>query len=142
LKRILIILGILCIILFVLILYQKSDITNEEGIKIFYKNQEFYLSYSEIRLHKQVSFTTNRDDVFSGYNIFNILSSIDISTSSNSNFTLQSRDGGSLKLTKEENETFYLVFQEDTTGQFIRLVIPTDEFSQRWIKYIVTIEIE
>jgi len=27
-------------------------------------------------------------------------------------------------------------------GQFIRLVVPTDEFSQRWMKYLVEIEIE
>ena len=47
-----------------------------------------------------------------------------------------------INLTKEENEILYLVFQEDAGGQFIRLVIPTDEFSQRWIKYLVAIEIE
>ena len=141
-KKILLILVILILILLAFIFYQKSKVTNEEGIKIINKDQETFLSYSKIRSNEQISFTTNRDDSFNGYDLSNILISLDIPTNNETQYIFYSKDGGTLNLTKEENETFYLVFQEGATGQFIRLVIPSDEFSQRWIKYIVAIEIE
>ena len=141
-KKIVIVLVILIIILFALIIYQKSNTTGDKGIRIIYKDQETFLSYSKIRLNEQISFTTNRDDSFNGYDLSNILISLDIPTNNETQYIFYSKDGGTLNLTKEENETFYLVFQEGATGQFIRLVIPSDEFSQRWIKYIVAIEIE
>ena len=140
-KKILLILVILILIILTLTIYQKSKVTDEEGVKITYKDRETFLSYSQIRSNKQISFTTNRGDRFNGYNISNILNSIDVPLNSNSQYILHSKDGGTLKLTKEVNEIFYLVFQEDDTGQFIRLVIPTDQFSQRWIKYLTAIEI-
>ena len=141
-KKIFIILVILIIILLALIIYQKSKVTDEEGIKITYKDRETFLSYTKIRSIKQVSFTTGRGDKFNGFDFADVLRSLKIPTDIETEYNLHSKDGGTLNLTKEENEIFYLVFQEDATGQFIRLVIPTDEFSQRWIKYLVALEIK
>ena len=141
-KKIFIILVILILILLALTIYQKSKVTDEDGIKITYKDQETFLSYSKIRLDKQISFTTERGDNYNGFNFDDILKSIKIPTDIETEYILHSKDGGSLNLIKEKNETFYLVFQEDASGQFIRLVVQTDEFSQRWIKYLVAIEIE
>ena len=141
-KKIFIILAILIIILLALLIYQKSKITDEEGIKITYEDQETFLTYSKIHSIKQVSFTTERGDKFNGFDFADILKSLKIPTDIETEYILHSKDGGSLNLIKEKNETFYLVFQEDANGQFIRLVIPTDEFSQWWIKYIVRIEID
>jgi hypothetical protein len=141
-KKIILFLVILIIILLALIIYQKSKVTDKEGIKITYKDRDTFLTYSKIRSIKQVSFTTERGDKFNGYDLSNIINSIDISTNIETEFIFHSKDGGTLNLTKEENEKFYLVFQQDSNGQFIRLVVPTDEFSQRWIKYMVAIEIE
>ena len=141
-KKILLILITLILILLALIFYQKSKATDEEGIKITYNDQETFLSFSKIRLNEQISFTTGWGDCFNGYEFADILNSLKISTDIETEYIFHSKDGGTLNLTKEENETFYLVFQEDATGQFIRLVIPTDEFSQRWIKYLVAIEIK
>ena len=141
-KKIILFLVILTIILLALIIYQKSKIINEEGIVITYKDRETFLSYSEIHSIKQISFTTGRGDKFNGFDFADVFKSIKIPTDIETEYILHSKDGGSLNLIKEENEIFYLVFQEDATGQFIRLVIPTDEFNQRWMKYLVTIEIE
>lgn len=141
-KKIFIILVILILILLALIIYQKGKVTDEEGFKITYKNREIFLSYSEISSNEQVSFTTERGDRFSGFDFAEILKILKIPTDIRTEYIFHSKDGGTLNLTKEKNETYYFVFQEDATGQFIRLVIPTDEFSQRWIKYLVAIEIK
>lgn len=141
-KKLFIILVILILILLTLIIYQKSKVIDKEGIKITYKDRDKFLSYTEIRSIKQVSFTTERGDKFNGFDISDVLKSLKIPINIETEYILHSFDGGTLNLTKEKNETFYLVFQEDATGQFIRLIIPTDEFSQRWIKYMVAIEIE
>lgn len=141
-KKILLLLVALILILLALIMYQKSKVTDEEGIMVTYKDRETFLSYTKIRSIKQVSFTTERGDKFNGSDFADVLKILKIPTDIRTEYIFHSKDGGTLNLTKEKNETCYLVFQEDATGQFIRLVIPTDEFSQRWIKYLVAIEIE
>ncbi len=141
-KKILVILVILILILLALTFFQKSRVVDKVGIKIIHKEQESFLSYTKIRSKEKISFTTSSGDVFNGYDIFSILTSLDIPINSDSKYIFHSNDGGTLNLVKEKNEVFFLVFQEDATGQFLRLVIPTDEFSQRWIKYLVAIEIE
>ena len=141
-KKIILFLGILIIILLALTFYQRSKVTDQEGIKFTYKNQKTHISYKQIRSCKKINFTAKSGDMFNGYDILGILNSIAVPVNSDSKYIFHSKDGGTLNLIKEENEIFYLVFQEDTSGQFIRLVVPTDEFSQRWIKYLVAIEIE
>ena len=110
-KKIILILVFLILILLALIFYQKSNVTDEEGIKITYQDQETFLTYSKIRSIKQASFTTERGDKFNGYSLSSILKSIDIPKNIETEFIFHSKDGGTLNLTKEENETFYLVFQ-------------------------------
>ncbi len=141
-KKIFIVFVILIIILLALIFYQKSKIVDDEGIQITFQNRKIFLSFSKIRSNKQISFTTNRNDNFNGYDLSSIFISLDIPTDNDSQYIFHSKDGGTLNLTKEVNEIFYLVFQQEADGQYIRLVIPSDEFSQRWIKYLVAIEIE
>ncbi|MDA3813072.1 MAG: hypothetical protein PF570_02340 [Candidatus Cloacimonetes bacterium] len=141
-KKILIALVILIIILLALIFYQKSRINDDEGIQITFQNRKFFLTFSNIRLNEQISFTTNRDDSFNGYDLSSILISLDIPTDNDSQYIFHSQDGGTLNLTKEVNEIFYLIFQQEADGQYIRLVIPTDEFSQRWMKYLIAIEVK
>ncbi|MDP8202594.1 MAG: hypothetical protein P9M11_10715 [Candidatus Tenebribacter burtonii] len=141
-KKILLILVILILILLALSYYQKSKATDGEGIKITYKDQETFLTYSKINSSEKVSFTTGRGDKLNGFDLANILKSLNIPTDIKTEYILHSKDGGRLNLIKEENERIYLVFQHDARGQFVRLVIPSDEFSQRWIKYLETIEIK
>jgi len=140
-KKIFIILVLLILILLALLYYQKSNATDEKGIKITYKGSETFLTFTKIHSYEQMSFTTEGGDKFNGFDFDDILNSLDIPANSETQYILHSKDGGTLNLTKVENETFYLVFQEDAIDQFIRLVIPTDEFSQRWIKYLIAIEI-
>ena len=141
-KKIILILVILILILLALTFYQKSKVVDNAGIKIIYKDQESFLSYTKIRSKQQISFTTNNGDMVKGYDISSLVNAVDIPINGDSEYVFHSNDGGTLNLVKEENEVFYLVFQEDASGQFLRLVVPTDEFSQRWIKYLVAVEIK
>jgi len=141
-KKILIILIMLIIILISLSYFQKNRSSNKDGIEISYKGQSRFLSYSKILSFEKSNFTTIQNHEMNGFELFKVLEELDISTSTETEFIFQSEDGGSLKLIKKPNEAFYLVFQEGANGQYIRLVIPSDEFSQRWIKYITSIEIK
>ncbi|NQT65353.1 MAG: hypothetical protein HQ554_04150 [FCB group bacterium] len=141
-KKILIVLVILISILLALIFYQKSNVNDEDGLRIIFNNRETFLTFSKINSFEKVSFSTDRGDKFEGFDFADVLKSLDISTNNDSQCVFHSKDGGTINLTKKEHEIFYLVFHEDANGQFIRLIIPTDEFSQRWIKYLIAIEIE
>ncbi|MDP8267637.1 MAG: hypothetical protein P9L97_02800 [Candidatus Tenebribacter davisii] len=137
-KKILIILGILIVILFLLLYFQKSKKTDETGIKIIHNNKVEILTFSKLNSFEKISFTTARGDKFSGYDLTAILNSKKIPADSKTTYSFHSNDGGTLNVNKEESEFLYLIFQDD----YIRLVIPSDEFSQRWMKYISEIEIK
>lgn len=141
-KKILIILIILIIILLSLSYFQKSRSSHEEGIEISYRDQSRFLPYSKILSFEKSNFSTKQTHEMNGYDLVKTLEALDIPVSIETEYSFQSKDGGTLKLIKKQNETFYLVFQESADGQYIRLVIPSDEFSQRWLKYITSIEIK
>lgn len=141
-KKIFIILIVLIIVLLSLSYFQKSRSSKKEGIELVYKDHSKFLSYSKLLSLEKSNFSTKQDHEMNGYDLVKTLEAIDIPTSIETEFVFHSQDGGTLTLTKKQNETFYLVFQEGADGQYIRLVIPSDEFSQRWIKYITSIEIK
>jgi len=141
-KKIFFILSILIIILLSLSYFQKSRNIHKEGIEISYTDQSRFIPYSEILSFEKSNFSTNSNHEMNGYDLVKTLEALDIPVNIESEFVFYSKDGGTLKLVKKQNETFYLIFQEGTDGQYIRLVIPSDEFSQRWIKYITSFEIK
>jgi len=141
-RKILIILSVLIIILIALSYFQNSYNSSVEGIELFYKDQNWFLPYSKILSFENSNFSTMQNQEISGYDLFKILETLDIPASIGTEFVFRSKDGGNLKLIKKQNETYYLVFQENSDSQFVRLVIPSDEFSQRWIKYLTSIEIK
>jgi len=140
-NKVLIILSVLLIIFFALVLYQRSHETIEKGISFLYNNQSTFLSYCELGKFKQHTFVTKRGDNYSGYDLTEILSSLNVIINNETDITFRSIDGGKLTINKLDKEHLYLVFTDNNIDQFVRLVIPSDEFSQRWIKYIKSIEI-
>lgn len=141
-KKVMIILAFLIIIFFALIFYQRSNVSIEDRLSIKFDDQELFLSYSKLRSNEQISITTARGDDYLAYDLSNIFKSLKIPFNKDTSYTFRSNDGGSLTIKKADHEDFYLVFDEDANGQFIRLVIPTDQFSQRWIKYLRSITIK
>ena len=86
-KKIAIVLIILILILLALIFYQKSKETDEDGIKVIYKNQETSLSYTKIRSNENVSFSTERGDKYNGFDLTSILESLNIPTDIETKYT-------------------------------------------------------
>lgn len=73
------------------------------------------------------------------------LSHIFNSMTLNSNWqslTFFSSDGAQLKVSKDEYNSLFLTQVKDGEGYYLRLVIPTDDFSQRWLKYINRIQMQ
>ncbi len=141
-KKILIIFSVLIIILFSISYFQKSRSNHEEGIEISFRDQKRFLPYSKILSIEKSNFSTKQNHKMNGYDLVKILKALDIPASIETEYSFHSKDGGTLKLIKKQNETFYLLFKEDADGHYLRLIIPSDEFSQRWLKYITSIEIK
>lgn len=99
------------------------------------------LSYVDIQKNEQISFVTERGDNMTGYQLLEILENMQINTQEIEGYIFRSLDGGTLELSKDDEAQFYLIFQDVLDKQDVRLVIPTDQFSQRWIKHIIEIEL-
>lgn len=67
----------------------------------------------------------------------NVLALFDVDEKGLTAITFFANDGGSLKVDSTELEKLYL--QELENGTY-RLVIPSDQFKQRWLKNITSIE--
>ena len=87
-----------------------------------------------------MSFQTNRGDEYSGYQLVSLLQKNGISDYKS--LILFSEDGGSLHLKKDDIANAYLIWLDDTEKPNLRLIISTDEFGQRWMKYLTAIEIK
>ena len=141
-KKIIWFLIILIVVLVITLLIWHRDTETNGGIKITFSKKHFILSYDDLNKLNPESFTTNRGDEFSGYKLDNIFNYFHIQSDEYSRIIFHSSDGASIKLKKQASETYYLVLLDENEGQFLRLVIPSDEFGQRWIKYIKQIDLE
>ncbi|MCF7911516.1 MAG: hypothetical protein K9M99_03230 [Candidatus Cloacimonetes bacterium] len=56
--------------------------------------------------------------------------------------TFISRDNAQLTIDKEELDSLYLSMISNGEESYLRLIIPTDDFHQRWLKYITQIELK
>jgi hypothetical protein len=138
-KRVVLILTSLLIVLAVLLFIVNRDRNLKDGIVIRQAETEQTISLKQISKLEMHSFSTVRGDNFSGYSLLDILDSQE--TSFQKYLVLFSVDGGSLRLNADEIQNSYLVLMDDTETPSLRLIIPTDEFGQRWMKYVKTIEV-
>ena len=135
-KKIFLILIALIIVLVCLSIYQKSKNNKSESLLILINNKNIEVSYSKIKKLQQMDLEIKK---YSGYSLKEVLTSIKIKIEDYKEFTFYSIDGG--RISFDEIENFYLVFIEDSNEEYLRLVIPQDDFSQRWLKHVNKIEI-
>jgi len=141
LKKIIIILAILVILLVALSIIRQKQNENFAGIMIEHKDQIFKLSFDRFEKLNRENFVTLSGDEFQGIRIDKILEYFKIDSSSIPKIKFISRDGLRATIKKAEIEETYLVLKEKNNEQYFRLIIPEDEFKQRWIKYVSKIEL-
>ncbi|MCF7794498.1 MAG: hypothetical protein K9N09_04265 [Candidatus Cloacimonetes bacterium] len=135
-KNNLLILAILIVLLAALLLIWNRDENLEDGIVIMQNDQELIISFPQIDKLQKHNFTTNRGDEFTGILLSEILENYDYNK-----LKLHSSDGGNLILNREDISNAYIIEMDDIDERSFRLIIPTDEFRQRWMKYIKSIEL-
>jgi hypothetical protein len=59
-----------------------------------------------------------------------------------SNISFLSRDNARLIVDRNELENIYLAYITADEEPYVRLVIPSDDFHQRWLKYISQIQLQ
>ena len=138
-KKIIIALIILIAALISLSYYWQSISPETDGLEIELNGKIDNISGKALLQLKLDSFTTARGDEFSGWKLSNILNLAKIEIPKE--LTLFSKDGGSLKINDEEAKVAYIVTGSKNGENYFRLIIPTDEFGQRWLKYITKISI-
>ncbi len=138
-KKIAYILIVLILILFGLIFIRKLRTEKLEAIKIITGNQEFYLkNLSKIEMQK---IKTKSEDKFSAASIQKILESFEIHEKKFIRITFISEDGAGISFKRDEVSKLFLVQQKEKKQKKFRLIVPDDEFKQRWLKNIKYIEL-
>ena len=139
-KKILFFLSILIIILVVLSTIWRRTVNLPEALQIIKDDEVHTLSWQKLQQLPTCDFQTKRGDSFSGYKLSDILSLFELD--GEANITFHSIDGGRLKLNRSEFGTLYLVLMDTEKELRLRLIIPEDEFGQRWMKYVNRIVLE
>jgi hypothetical protein len=139
-KKILFFLSILIIILIVLSTIWRRTVNLPEALQIINDDRIHTLSWQKLQQLPTCDFQTERGDSFSGYKLSDILALFELD--GEENITFHSIDGGSLRLKRSEFGTLYLVLMDTEKELRLRLIIPEDEFGQRWMKYVNRIVLE
>ncbi len=137
-KKIVIVLIVLISVLVAISIYWQNISPKIDGLEIVISGNSFKFSATELYQLKQEQIITIRGDEFVGWKLLDLLALAD--SADLQEIKLFSRDGGSLKLNATEISSGYIIVAGKKGEKFYRLIIPTDEFGQRWMKYIVRIE--
>ena len=160
-KRILIILTILVVIVIgalnIIQSQEKKELAESESVLVYLNDEEIgKLQKSEIKkesiefnatFKRKVGAATEKQ--YKGMPLHNILELIDISPNGDYTISIVAKDNYSIDLTKDEflkEDNVYLVYEEeakelDKESKPYMLVIKDDEFSTRWNKQVVKIQI-
>ena len=138
-KKITYLLVVLILILFLLIFIRKLRTEKLEAIKIITGNQEFYLkNLSKIEMQE---IKTKSENKYSAVSIQKILESFEIHEKKFIRIAFISGDGAGISFKKDEIPKLFLVQQKEKKQKKYRLIVPDDEFKQRWLKNIKYIEL-
>lgn len=136
-KKILITLLVLFILLAALILLRQNEAA--PGLKIISTAKEQIITFEEIESLAKYDFNTLRGQTYQGWLLTDILTLAGITNYSD--LILRSVDGAKINLTKELISESVLIRTEENDTSYFRLIIPSDEFGQRWMKYLVSLEV-
>ncbi len=138
-KRIIAILIGLTLILLIAVYINTQNQNNNAGLTIKY--EEIEKNISDLSNYESTRITTKKGKDYLAFPLTKMINSIGIKEVQFSKITFHSSDGGTLAVNGNELANLYLVENKKGKEQYLRLVIPTDDFSQRWLKYIVMIEL-
>lgn len=138
-KRTLLILALLIIVFLSLLLIWKSDNGEINSLRIEFQGKIFIVE--DLTVFQPRKIETRRGDLYSGYSLAEILSVFHIDPAELTKLTFASADGAILQLDITELDELFLVLEQNNKSLSIRLVIPDDEFAQRWLKYIRVIKL-
>ncbi|HPR18162.1 MAG TPA: hypothetical protein PLD62_07940 [Candidatus Cloacimonadota bacterium] len=139
-KKIVFVLVLLVIILAVLLWLRSSEQISPNLLLIRYQRIDFILNSDELQNITKDDFKTKQGADFQGWKIRDILQQHGIDKFAYLIF--HSADGGSLRLPAEETENAYFIEMKDAPSLSFRLILPYDEFKQRWLKFVNRIEVE
>lgn len=139
-KRIIPILVVLIVILLALSWWQRKATVAQDVDLMIHTSQGMHgVQYQQLQALPTSQVPTNRGDTLKLIRMQDLLEALDISWHGITSVTLTSEDGGSLTVDAAELPKLYLQMNQKAESQYLRLVIPSDEFAQRWLKYITTI---
>jgi len=138
-KKTLIILTILILFLLVLLTIWKKD----KPAQAFFTIEQDYqdLMVDDLQVFEQQEITTSQGEKYRAYSLTEIFSALKLNTTELREIEFESIDGAVLKVNASELENLYLIKVDYNDSDYIRLIIPQDEFPQRWLKYIETIKL-
>jgi len=138
-KKILTVLFILIVFLIGLIFYWNSTNKRTSGIEIIISHKIYYLK--DLNKYKPEQISTCKGEL-TGYNVKSILNSLSLSNNDFAVIDFISKDGGKISIHQKELDDLYLTIQTQNNQNYFRLVIPSDEFNQRWLKYVTKIKLK
>ncbi|MDD3051519.1 MAG: hypothetical protein PHR06_10280 [Candidatus Cloacimonetes bacterium] len=147
-KKIILILIAVSVALISLIIYQKSVYKAPlVALEIIFNERVYQLTDLEKFTENEVNVahikrTNDSSSTISAYRVESILSHYQIDTQNINSVSFLSRDGGKILIKSDELSNMYLTESDNETESYIRLIIPTDPFANRWLKYVEKIVIE
>ncbi|GEM_PF-4403278 len=139
-KRIFWYLGAILLVALVLgtLLYLRhDDSTVSPGPSVVCEGREFVLA--KLKLPPATTVTGRDGKQYAGQPMIEILRACNITEGSFSKLTFSTKDGMTLSIEARELAALYL--SGDSTGEW-RLIIPSDEFKQRWVRQIDRIDVQ
>ncbi|MDY6915611.1 MAG: hypothetical protein SVM86_04800 [Candidatus Cloacimonadota bacterium] len=139
-KKIIITLLILILLLAVLLVIRNLTQTEFNGLSIKYLGKEFQVKNKQLRnMERQVIWAD--DKKYDTLPLQEVLQQFPIKLENIQAVTLISKDGGALNLKNEELSDAYLALKKQKNELQLRLILPKDEFKQRWLKRVVEIQV-
>jgi len=136
-KRIISILFSLIIVLILITYFNNKYWNNPDELII--KFGEISKSISSLSDYETTSITTKKGDNYIALSVMTIVNSLDIKEEEITKITFHSSDGGSMLVRGSELKKLYLIENKENNKKYYRLIIPNEDFSQRWLKYITKI---
>ncbi|HCX73935.1 MAG TPA: hypothetical protein DHM37_09475 [Candidatus Cloacimonas sp.] len=139
-KNILIVLLVLILLLAAMLVVRNINRSDFNGLKVAYLGREYLLQKDHInQLELQVLWADNQK--FQAISIDEVLKYFSLHPKDIRTITFVSADGGALNLKSEEIHKAFLALQREGKQQYFRLIIPEDEFRQRWLKRVVELQV-
>jgi hypothetical protein len=124
-------------VLAALLLLRHREAAGSNGPVVAYQAKEFALD--KLSLPPAISVASRDGKQYSVYPVTGILSACQIPGGSFTKLTFATTDGMTLVIEAKELDALYL--SNETPNEW-RLIIPSDEFKQRWVRKIAKINVE